>query len=106
MRSVKERPADEPSDVHPTKRPCNAFGCPEIGAISHTNAGPAPADSWFCRWHFGESADRWPEITMRRRLARESQPFPDDPPKVDVTPEYIASVRAELARFAKRFGRA
>ena len=72
MRSVKEKPGLSVIVVdHPTKRPCNAFGCPELGSISHSNAGPAPPDSWFCRWHFGETADRWPEITRQRRLARE-----------------------------------
>lgn len=73
MRSVREKAETLPAvAAHPSERPCNAFGCPEIGSISHSNAGPAPADSWFCRWHFGTKASQWPEITRQRRLERES----------------------------------
>lgn len=72
MRSVKQKADTMPAVVpHPSQRPCNAFGCPELGSISHSNAGPAPHDSWFCRHHFGAPADRWPEITRRLRVERE-----------------------------------
>ena len=71
MRSVKDRAPAEPAVVHPFNRPCNAFGCPELGTISHSNAGPAPQDSWFCRFHFGRPASEWPEITRHLRVAAE-----------------------------------
>lgn len=103
LKAIVEEPAPV---VTPFSRPCEAFGCPEIGAISPSNAGPADQAKWFCRHHFGETADTWPEITRRRRVARDAAEIPEDKPKVEVTPKYIAGVRNELVKFARTFGAA
>lgn len=93
--------AELPSGVD---RKCTVFGCPESGTISPSNVGPAAEAQWFCRFHFGETADRWPEITRQRRLFWDNhRPQKDEP--VEVTPRYIATVREELGRFAKSFGK-
>lgn len=86
-------------------RPCAAFGCPELGSISHSNAGPAPAESWFCRWHVGAAATEWPEITRRRRLARDSEPPADVDPKRQVTAAEAEKIRAQVRGSIRRFGR-
>ena len=49
-------------------RVCSAFGCPELGTITSSNVGDASESSWFCRFHFNETPDRWPDITRQRRL--------------------------------------
>ena len=103
MRNAKEKLAVVKKHDGPFERMCCAFGCPELGSISNSNAGPASECQWFCRFHFGETSDRWPEITRSRRL------FHDNPPKaavaaVEVTPEFIAQAQAELGRFTKSFG--
>lgn len=80
MRPVRTEKHDRAGAAHPTERPCNAHGCPEIGSISHSNAGPAPEDSWLCRHHFGEPATRWGEITRALRMGERAgrEPGSDD----------------------------
>lgn len=105
MRNAKDRTEVVKQDFGPLKRMCCVFGCPELGSISPSNVGPASEAQWFCRFHFGESSDKWPEITRLRIRANDNPPSVQVETKVDVTPEYIAQVREELRRFAKSFGR-
>ena len=94
----------ETKQVKPAfSRICSAFGCPELGSITASNVGDASDSNWFCRFHFNETADRWPEITRQRRLFWNDYREPEKP-KVIVTPEYISRVKEELRQFAKSFG--
>ena len=104
MKNIKQKGAVVVRDEGPFKRMCCVFGCPELGSISNSNAGPASECQWFCRFHFGETSDRWPDITRSRRLFHDNPPPKVEEPKVEVTPEYIAKVREELKHFAKTFG--
>ncbi len=105
MKSVRERQEVAPkAESGPFNRPCFAFGCQELGTISPSTAGPMSDALWFCRWHWCETADNWPEITRQRRLASDMRlPAPLDQ-RVEVTPEYIAKARAELRQLCGSFG--
>ena len=102
MRSVKDKERTEPASApDPFKRVCAAFGCPELGTITSSNVGPAGECQWFCRFHFGETFDRWPEITRERRLFWDA--YREEPKEAEeVTAEYISKVKEELKKFAMR----
>lgn len=58
-RPRQEQPQGEATFVSPR---CFAAGCPLPGGISESRAGGGP---WFCRFHYGEQAARWPGITLQ-----------------------------------------
>lgn len=62
-----EPPADAPAS--PQDRRCAAFGCPELGTITHSTSGASGACTWLCRHHFAAESDEWAEITRRLRVA-------------------------------------
>jgi len=69
MRKLAPNPQPADTPASPQDRRCAAFGCPELGTITHSTAGASAACTWFCRHHFGAAADEWAEITRRLRVA-------------------------------------
>ncbi len=50
---------------------CLAHGCPLPGSVSESTR---PPHNWLCRFHFGEPAQSWQEITRKvRAMSAEDQ---------------------------------
>lgn len=56
------------NDYPAAERPCFAHGCPLLGTITDTVVHSRAA-MWLCRFHSGQPASRWDQITTDVRKA-------------------------------------
>jgi hypothetical protein len=67
MSSIRRMIKDhQPEEQKNKNTNCAAHGCPLPGSIS-PSAYTTENSLWFCRFHFGEPAEKWPQITASIR---------------------------------------